>query len=131
MIMHFNEIKGLKVQDTDDTIYTIVDAKVFNGEMYAIGLQDSNGVVKYATQNVFDRMADVAWIMRLIPFEDAEKNITHIDIGPIVQAHIQNTLWSLLSLLFLLLLLVSHNSSKKLMLIGRWQQITFSLKYLP
>ena len=58
--MHFNEIKGLKVQDTDDTIYTIVDAKVFNGEMYAIGLQDSNGVVKYATQNIFDRMADVA-----------------------------------------------------------------------
>ena len=59
MIMHFNEIKGLKVQDDDDTIYTIVDAKVFNGEMYAIGLQDSNGVVKYATQNVFDRMASI------------------------------------------------------------------------
>ena len=58
--MHFNEIKGLKVQDTDDIIYTIVDAKVFNGEMYAIGLQDSNGVVKYATQNVFNRMASVA-----------------------------------------------------------------------
>jgi hypothetical protein len=56
MIMHFNEIKGLKVQDNDDTIYTIVDAKVFNGQTYALGLQDSNGVVKYATQNVFNQM---------------------------------------------------------------------------
>ena len=56
MIMHFNEIKGLKVQDDDNTIYTIVDAKVFNGEMYAIALQDSNGVVKYATENVFNQM---------------------------------------------------------------------------
>ena len=56
MIMHFNEIKGLKVQDDDNTIYTIVDAKVFNGEMYAIALQDSNGVVKYTTENVFNQM---------------------------------------------------------------------------
>jgi len=56
MIMHFNEIKGLKVQDNDDTIYTIVDAKVFNGQTYALGLQDSNGVIKYATENIFNRM---------------------------------------------------------------------------
>ena len=61
MIMHFNEIKGLKVQDDDDTIYTIVDAKVFNGEMYAIALQDSNGVVKYATENVFNQMVTLPW----------------------------------------------------------------------
>ena len=59
MIMHFNEIKGLKVQDNDNTIYTIVDAKVFNGEMCAIGLQDSNGVVKSYTLNVFNQMKSI------------------------------------------------------------------------
>ena len=61
VIDFFNEIKGMKVKDNDNTIYTIIDAKVFCGELYAIALQDSNGVVKYTTENVFNQMVTLPW----------------------------------------------------------------------
>ncbi len=54
------QIEGCKVEDNDGNRYSIVDVKCFNGLVSLIGLKDSDGVIKYASENVFLEMADVA-----------------------------------------------------------------------
>jgi len=54
------EIKGCKVADDDNNQYEVVDVKVFNGLVSFIGLKDSDGVIKYASENCYMSMADVA-----------------------------------------------------------------------
>ena len=56
-----NEIQGCKVADDDNNQYEVVDVKVFNGNVSFIGLKDSDGVIKYASENCYMSMADVAW----------------------------------------------------------------------
>ena len=54
------QIKGCKVEDDYGNRYSIVDVKCFNGKVRSIGLKDADGVVMYASKNVFLEMADVA-----------------------------------------------------------------------
>ena len=56
-------IKGCKVADDDNNRYEVVDVKVFNGNVSFIGLKDSDGVIKYASENCYMSMADVVWII--------------------------------------------------------------------
>ena len=53
-------IQGCKVADDQNNQYEIVDVKVFNGSVSFIGLKDDNGVIKYASENCYMSMADVA-----------------------------------------------------------------------
>ena len=55
-----NQIQGCKVADDNNNRYEVVDVKVFNGLVSFIGLKDSDGVIKYASQNCYMSMADVA-----------------------------------------------------------------------
>ena len=55
-----NQIQGCKVADDNNNRYEVVDVKVFNGTVSFIGLKDSDGVVKYASENCYMEMADVA-----------------------------------------------------------------------
>ena len=55
------QIKGCKVEDNKGNRYSIVDVKCFNGLVSLIGLENADGVVKYASENVFKEMASVAW----------------------------------------------------------------------
>ena len=55
-----NQIQGCKVADDNNNRYEVVDVKVFNGLVSFIGLKDSDGVIKYASQNCNMSMADVA-----------------------------------------------------------------------
>ena len=55
-----NQIQGCKVADDNNHRYEVVDVKVFNGLVSFIGLKDSDGVIKYASQNCYMSMADVA-----------------------------------------------------------------------
>ena len=59
-------IKGCKVADDNNNRYEVVDVKCFNGLVSFIGLKDADGVVKYASENCYMAMADVAWFMSLI-----------------------------------------------------------------
>ena len=52
-------IKGCKVEDDDNNRFEIVDIKVFNGRVTSIGLKDADGVIKFATKNVFNKMASI------------------------------------------------------------------------
>ena len=54
------QIKGCKVADDNNNQYEVVDVKCFNGQVSFIGLKDSDGVVKYASENCYMSMADVA-----------------------------------------------------------------------
>ena len=56
-----NQIQGCKVADDNNNRYEVVDVKVFNGLVSFIGLKDSDGVIKYASENCYMSMADVAW----------------------------------------------------------------------
>ena len=53
-------IQGCKVADDQNNQYEVVDVKVFNGSVSFIGLKDDNGVIKYASENCYMSMADVA-----------------------------------------------------------------------
>ena len=53
-------IQGCKVADDNNNQYEVVDVKVFNGMVSFIGLKDSDGVIKYASENCYMAMADVA-----------------------------------------------------------------------
>ena len=53
-------IQGCKVADDNNNQYEVVDVKVFNGTVSFIGLKDSDGVIKYASENCYMAMADVA-----------------------------------------------------------------------
>ena len=53
-------IQGYKVADDNNNQYEVVDVKVFNGMVSFIGLKDSDGVIKYASENCYMAMADVA-----------------------------------------------------------------------
>ena len=53
-------IKGCKVADDNNNRYEVVDVKCFNGLVSFIGLKDVDGVVKYASENCYMAMADVA-----------------------------------------------------------------------
>ena len=53
-------IKGCKVADDNNNQYEVVDVKCFNGLVSFIGLKDIDGVVKYASENCYMAMADVA-----------------------------------------------------------------------
>ena len=53
-------IQGCKVADDQNNQYEVVDVKVFNGLVSFIGLKDDNGVIKYASENCYMSMADVA-----------------------------------------------------------------------
>ena len=53
-------IKGCKVADDSNNVYEVVDVKVFNGLVSFIGLKDADGVIKYASENCYMSMADVA-----------------------------------------------------------------------
>ena len=55
-----NQIQGCKVADDNNNRYEVVDVKVFNGLVSFIGLKDSDGVIKYASQNCYMSMSDVA-----------------------------------------------------------------------
>ena len=55
-----DRVKGCKVEDNEGNRYTIVDVKCFNGLVSLIGLENADGVVKYASENVFKEMASVA-----------------------------------------------------------------------
>ena len=55
-----SEIKGCKVADDSNNVYEVVDVKVFNGLVSFIGLKDADGVIKYASENCYMSMADVA-----------------------------------------------------------------------
>ena len=55
-----SEIKGCKVADDSNNVYEVVDVKVFNGLVSFIGLKDVDGVIKYASENCYMSMADVA-----------------------------------------------------------------------
>ena len=59
------QIKGCKVEDDYGNRYSIVDVKCFNGLVSLIGLENADGVVKYASENVFKEMASVAWFCPL------------------------------------------------------------------
>ena len=52
-------IKGCKVADDSNNVYEVADVKVFNGLVYAIGLKDNDGVVKYSNLNCYMEMASV------------------------------------------------------------------------
>ena len=53
-------IKGCKVADDDHNRYEVVDVKVFNGLVYAIGLKDvPTGFIKYAALDYYMSMASV------------------------------------------------------------------------
>jgi hypothetical protein len=54
------QIKGCKVQDEDNTVYTVVSLRHFNGSISTIGLKDPNGVVKYCPTDRYMEMASVA-----------------------------------------------------------------------
>jgi hypothetical protein len=54
-----NEIQGCKVQDKDDTIYTVVDVRFFNGIVSTIGLESPSGKVIYTGADRYLEMADV------------------------------------------------------------------------
>ena len=54
-----DQIKGCKVQDEDNTIYTVVSLRYFNGSISTIGLKDPNGVVKYCPADRYMEMASV------------------------------------------------------------------------
>ena len=54
------QIKGCKVEDPFGNRYSIVDVKCFNGKVQSIGLDNGDGVVMYASKNVFLEMASVA-----------------------------------------------------------------------
>ena len=54
------QIKGCKVEDDSNNQYEVVDVKCFNGQVSFIGLKDSDGVIKYASENCYMSMADVA-----------------------------------------------------------------------
>ena len=56
-----DRVKGCKVEDNEGNRYIIVDVKCFNGLVSLIGLENADGVVKYASENVFKEMASVAW----------------------------------------------------------------------
>ena len=53
-------IQGCKVADDQNNQYEVIDVKVFNGSVSFIGLKDDNGVIKYASENCYMSMADVA-----------------------------------------------------------------------
>ena len=53
------QIKGCKVEDDNNNCYEVVDVKVFNGMVSFIGLKDSDGIIKYASENCYMQMADV------------------------------------------------------------------------
>ena len=53
------QIRGCKVADDSNNVYEVADVKVFNGLVYAIGLKDSDGVIKYASENCYMEMASV------------------------------------------------------------------------
>lgn len=55
-----NQIQGCKVADDNNNRYEVVDVKVFNGLVSFIGLKDSDGVIKYASQDCYMSMSDVA-----------------------------------------------------------------------
>ena len=57
---HANLGKGCKVEDDSNNQYEVVDVKCFNGQVSFIGLKDSDGVIKYASENCYMSMADVA-----------------------------------------------------------------------
>lgn len=52
-------IQGCKVADDSNNVYEVVDVKVFNGLVSFIGLKDSDGVIKYASENCYMEMASV------------------------------------------------------------------------
>ena len=52
-------IQGCKVADDNNNVYEVVDVKVFNGLVSFIGLKDSDGVIKYASENCYMEMASV------------------------------------------------------------------------
>jgi len=54
------QIQGCKVADDSNNQYEVVDVKCFNGQVSFIGLKDSDGVIKYASENCYMSMADVA-----------------------------------------------------------------------
>ena len=54
------QIKGCKVEDDSNNQYEVVDVKCFNGQVSFIGLKDSDGVIKYTSENCYMSMADVA-----------------------------------------------------------------------
>ena len=54
------QIQGCKVADDSNNVYEVVDVKVFNGMVSFIGLKDADGVIKYASENCYMSMADVA-----------------------------------------------------------------------
>ena len=47
------QIKGCKVEDDSNNQYEVVDVKCFNGQVSFIGLKDSDGVIKYASENCY------------------------------------------------------------------------------
>ena len=53
------QIQGCKVADDSNNVYEVVDVKVFNGLVSFIGLKDSDGVIKYASENCYMSMSDV------------------------------------------------------------------------
>lgn len=53
-------IKGCKVADDNNNQYEVVDVKCFNGSVSFVGLKDCDGVVKYASEDCYMSMADVA-----------------------------------------------------------------------
>jgi hypothetical protein len=54
------QIRGCKVADDNNNQYEVIDVKVFNGMVSFIGLKDADGVIKYASENCYMSMADVA-----------------------------------------------------------------------
>lgn len=53
-------IKGYAVADDDNNRYEVDDVKVFNGQVYAIGLKNCYGDVDYVSLDCYMEMADVA-----------------------------------------------------------------------
>jgi len=53
-------IKGCNVVDDNNNQYEVVDVKCFNGSVSFVGLKDYDGVVKYASEDCYMSMADVA-----------------------------------------------------------------------
>lgn len=62
-----NEIQGCKVQDKDDTIYTVVDVRFFNGIVSTIGLESPSGKVIYTGADRYLEMADIGWVQNYSP----------------------------------------------------------------
>jgi len=54
------QIKDCKVEDPFGNRYSIVDVKCFNGKVRSIGLKGADGVVMYASKNVFLEMTSIA-----------------------------------------------------------------------